>query len=371
MLQRAGYPNISIKLYQNYDAWLENRFIELAATFTTLTIRDGLMNGINEGLLQIYDANNLQTKIIGDEIIQISLKTANTEITYNRLYGIKHAGASVDMKGDNIITFQLGSLHYVKNLKFSRMFTNNANVSVKEMLDFIYRDMAKLTPKFENVNTRVPMTNWVLGINEYFEFIRKYGQTVINENIPLVWEDMTGMHISDFRTLQNTDPIQYVVTEPKLLGETIAMIDEKVCFDFEWLTKANGYTRNPYKDVSFYAHSFIDKRQTRVVTGDGHNSVAISRSGAYYDQVDRSGKEEYDRMLTFAQYDAYCTAKTYGEFGLVPGMKLEFFDKKNQFMGEYYVDEVIHEISREQSITNMYMFNNSAKIDELKERQIS
>ncbi|APU02234.1 baseplate hub protein [Aeromonas phage Riv-10] len=371
MLQRAGYPNVSIKLYQNYDAWLENRFIELAATFVTLTMRDGLMNGINEGLLQIYDANNLQTKLTGDEIIQTSLKTANTEITYNRLYGIKHIGASVDMKGDNIITFQLGSIHYVKNLKFSRMFTNNAVVSVQEMMDYIYNDQVKLMPPFQSVNTRVPMTNWVLGINDYFNFIRKFGQTVEREHIPLVWEDMEGLHISDFAEMQSKEPISYIVTEPRLLGETISMIDHKVCFDFEWLTKANGYTRNPYKNMSFYAHSFIDKRQTRVVTGEGLNATSISRSGAYYDQIDRSGSEEYNRMLTFSQYDAYCSAKTYGEFGLTPGKKLEFYDKKNQFLGEYFVDEVIHEISREQSITSMFMFNNSVKITNHEERQIS
>ncbi|WWS25172.1 hypothetical protein vBKpnAMK6_00218 [Klebsiella phage vB_Kpn_AM_K6] len=35
--QRLGYPNISIKLYSGYDAWLANRFVELAATFITLT----------------------------------------------------------------------------------------------------------------------------------------------------------------------------------------------------------------------------------------------------------------------------------------------------------------------------------------------
>ena len=50
-IQKPGYPNVSIKLYESYDAWKENRFVELAATFTTLTLRDGLF-GRNEGMLQ-------------------------------------------------------------------------------------------------------------------------------------------------------------------------------------------------------------------------------------------------------------------------------------------------------------------------------
>lgn len=371
MLQRAGYPNVSIKLYQNYDAWMENRFIELAATFITMTMRDGLTNGINEGLLQIYDSNGLQTRLTGDEIIQTSLKTANTEITYNRLYGIKHLSANVDMKGDNIITFQLGSLHSVRNLKFSRMFTNDAVASVNEMIGYLYSGTPKLAPTINSIGTRVPMTNWVLDINAYYKFVRRHGQTTGYESVPLIWEDMLGIHMSDFESISKNDPIQYVVTEPRLFGETIAMVDKKICFDFEWLTKANAYTRNPYENTSFYAHSFIDKMQTRVVTGEGLNSVCISRSGAYYDQISRPGAEEYNRSLIFSEYDAYCTAKTYGEFGLVPGMRLEFYDQKNQFRGEYFVDEVIHEISREQSITNMYLFNNSKAHIDFNERQIT
>ncbi|MFP9219972.1 hypothetical protein, partial [Enterococcus faecalis] len=32
MLQRPGYPNLSVKLFDSYDAWSNNRFVELAAT---------------------------------------------------------------------------------------------------------------------------------------------------------------------------------------------------------------------------------------------------------------------------------------------------------------------------------------------------
>ncbi|WP_306310652.1 hypothetical protein [Escherichia coli] len=86
-LQRPGFPNVSIKLYQDYEAFSENRFVELGATFITMTLRDSL-RGINEGLLQIYDSKALHTKLAGTEIIQISLSTANTEQVFNRVYGI-------------------------------------------------------------------------------------------------------------------------------------------------------------------------------------------------------------------------------------------------------------------------------------------
>ena len=77
-MQREGFPNISIRLYEDYDAWLEHRFVELGATFTTLTMRDGLY-GSNEGLLQFYDAKNLHTKMDGEQIIQVSVKKSQLQ----------------------------------------------------------------------------------------------------------------------------------------------------------------------------------------------------------------------------------------------------------------------------------------------------
>ncbi|EJN8096122.1 hypothetical protein NRW71_001545 [Salmonella enterica] len=77
-MQRTGFPNVSIKLYQDYEAFLGHRFIELGATFVTMTLRDSL-RGVNEGLLQFYDSKAMHTRLSGREIIQISLSTANTE----------------------------------------------------------------------------------------------------------------------------------------------------------------------------------------------------------------------------------------------------------------------------------------------------
>lgn len=362
MLQRSGFPNISIKLYQDYNAWLENRFIELASTFITLTIRDALFNGINEGLLQIYDDKNLHTKLNGDEYIQLSVRTANTQTTFTRLYAIKHFSADVDQKGDNIIIFQLGTIHSIQNLKFSRAFSNNASTSVNEMLNYMYKDTPKLKPKVDEFNIRVPQTNWVYGITEYLKFIREHGMSVGQEQVPLVWEDITGLHFSDYKNMTDQEPMQFVVTEPKLVGELSNIAQVNVAFDFEWQTKSNRYTRNPYDNVSFYAHSFFDKAVTQTIIGEGTNAVMIPRSGAYLDQVYRTGQEEFNRMQVFAKYDGYAIAKTYGDFSITPGLKTTFYDKKNQFVTDFYVDEVIHEISREQSITNMYMFTYSKPV---------
>ncbi|WP_198643107.1 hypothetical protein [Escherichia coli] len=46
-MQRTGFPNVSIKLYQDYEAFSESRFIELGATFITMTLRDSL-RGVND-----------------------------------------------------------------------------------------------------------------------------------------------------------------------------------------------------------------------------------------------------------------------------------------------------------------------------------
>ncbi|EJP2110026.1 hypothetical protein NUY08_002837 [Salmonella enterica] len=81
-MQRTGFPNVSIKLYQDYEAFLNHRFIELGATFVTMTLRDSL-KGVNEGLLQFYDNKAMHTKLTGREIIQVSLSTANTQEVFN------------------------------------------------------------------------------------------------------------------------------------------------------------------------------------------------------------------------------------------------------------------------------------------------
>jgi len=354
MMQRAGFPNASIKLYKDLDAWANNQYKELGATFITLTLRDSLMSGINEGLLQIYDNSLMHTTLTGNEIIQITLKTANQEISYTRVHSIRHFSVTIDKKGDNIITFQLNS-YYKTNLKFTRSFSNNAVDSVTEMLNYLYRDKQVLLPAVTPINIRVPKTNWCLGIVEYMQFIRDHGMSVDKASTPLVWEDMTGIHFSDVKTMQEQDYREMIVTDPEFVG-TLSNLTEQYVFDFEWQTKANPYMQNPYKNVSFYAHSCMDKRAVQTIIGEGHNSVAISRSGAYYDQVYRDGKEEYTRMLMLAKNDAYATAKTFGDFSIVPGLKLRFYDINNQLKGDFYVDEIIHEISREDSITNIYMF---------------
>ena len=63
-----------------------------------------------------------------------------------------------------------------------------------------------------------------------------------------------------------------------------------------------------------------------------------------------------------AQYDGYAHCKVYGNFELTPGDKINFYDPKNQFQYDFYVDEVIHEVSNNTSITNLYMFTNGKPI---------
>ena len=150
-MQREGFPNISIRLYEDYDAWLEHRFVELAATFTTMTMRDSLY-GRNEGLLQFYDTKNLHTKMNGEQIIQVSVKNANSDRTQSRIYGSKHFAVSVDSKGDNIITIQLAPIHEIEDLKFGRMFYPSVQETLVEMTGVIYQDRPLLAPPINGIN---------------------------------------------------------------------------------------------------------------------------------------------------------------------------------------------------------------------------
>ncbi|AHY25519.1 baseplate hub subunit [Serratia phage PS2] len=365
--QRLGFPNISIKLYEDYEAWQNNRFLELAATFTVLTIRDTL-TGINEGLLQFYDPKNLQAMLTGDEIIQVSVANANTKQVLNRIYGIKHSNATIDEKGDSILVFQLTPYHKRVDQKFGRVFYRSVQDSIDAMLNAIYENKLGLKPTIQGVNVHVPLVPWTSTIGEYQEYARLYGMAVESETWAFVWEDFYGVHIVDFNSIEKSDPRYYAVGEPRVLGEfNIALDSDKkidLVWDFEFITRNNSFQRNPFEDMTVYAYSFLDKGCTKLTTGEGTNSVLISRSGGYEDQTYRNGYEETSRLMMMSQMDTYAKATTYGDFTLTPGTKCLFADPKEQFLSNYYVDEVFHEITREQSLTYAHMFTNSKKLVE-------
>lgn len=356
-LQSPGFPNLSIKLYENYDAWLSNRYLELAATVTTLTMRDGLF-GRNEGILQFYDSKNLHTKMNGDQIIQISVSNANSKTVQSRIYGCKHYSVSVDSKGDNIIGIQLGLLHDVINLKFSRCFFNDAGQSINEMLGVIYQETPHLSPPVNAINTYVPRSPWTGTLKEYIEWVRDTALSVESDSFVFVWQDFYGLNMMDYSKMISQDAIQAVVGEPRLIGQFVGELSHIFAYDFEWLTKANSFTRNPMANATFYAHSFLDNQFPRIITGNGYNSVLVSRSGSYSEMTYRNAYEEALRLGTMAQYDGYATCKIIGNFQITPGTKLNFNDPKNQFKTDFYVDEVIHEVSNNKSITTLYMFTN-------------
>ncbi|HHY8210901.1 TPA: hypothetical protein ACV72R_001184 [Escherichia coli] len=121
-MQRTGFPNVSIKLYQDYEAFLNHRFIELGATFVTMTLRDSI-RGVNEGLLQFYDNKAMHTKLNGREIIQISLSTANTDEVFNRIYGISHSNKKAPTRGALILSIPSSLITTAINVRKGFVFT--------------------------------------------------------------------------------------------------------------------------------------------------------------------------------------------------------------------------------------------------------
>lgn len=357
-MQRTGYPNISIKLYQDYEAFLEHRFLELGATFITLTIRDSL-RGVNEGLLQIYDPKALHTKLTGYEIIQISLSTANTDTVFNRIYGISHNNATIDQKGDNIITFQLNSYHETLNLKFSRGTETNAVNNITSMIDAIYKNVPLWKPKIYGENTYIPKCPWVSTINDYMEFVRTTGQSVDDASFVYCWEDFDGIFVSGHKKIIDQEPISAVVHEPTLIGQFSDMSDNLMVFDFEWKTKNNSKLKRSFNNVSYTTIDFITKQYNKIIVGDGDNVAHFAHGGAYGDLTYKNAFLEGMKLSTFGQYDSYASCVCSGNFSLRPAQKIRFYDSKQQIRTDFIVDEVVHEISREQSLTHLYMFSNS------------
>ncbi|ANA49534.1 baseplate hub [Salmonella phage vB_SnwM_CGG4-1] len=360
--QIPGFPNLSIKLYQDYDSWQTNRYVELAATVITLTMRDGLY-GRNEGVLQFFDSKNLHTLMDGRQIIQISVANANSKKVQNRIYGCKHYSVSVDSKGDNILAINLGLIHEIEDLKFSRCFFNDAGESLKEMIGVIYEDKPLIAPAINTINTYVPRVPWTSNITTYKQYVRDIGLAVDNDQFVFVWEDIYGLNMMDYNTMINQETTKVIVGEPRTIGQFVNELEYNLAYDFEWLTKANSHVRDPIFNATIYSHSFMDNEIPRIVTGDGSNSIFVSRSGAYSEMTYRNGYEEAIRIQTMAQYDGYATCKMVGDFEMTPGDKINFFDTKRQFRADFYIDEVIHEVSNNQSITTLYMFTNSRRIE--------
>lgn len=355
--QRPGYPNVSIKLFEDYDAWGENRFVELAATFTTLTLRDGLY-GRNEGILQFYDAKNLHLRMNGEQIVQISVANANSKDVMNRIYGCSHTSVSVDDKGDNIIAINLRPLHHVDDIKFSRAFFANGTETLQEMIKSIYSKRANLAPKVSGLNVYVPRVAWSSTIGMYMDYIREVGLSVESETHPFVWEDIVGINVTDYQSLIAQEATVMAVGDIKQIGSYVQEMQVGLAYEFQWLTKTNAQSRQPLENVTVYSHSFNDKEIQRIAVGEGLNTVVVSRSGGYSEMTYRNGYEEAFRLMTMAQYDGYATCKMVGDFTMRPSRKLAFGDRKNQFATDFYVDEVVHVITNNTSETHLYMFTN-------------
>jgi hypothetical protein len=355
--QKPGYPNIFIKLYEDYDAWAEGRFIELSATFTQLTMRDGLF-GRNEAILQFYDSNNMHTKLNGEQIIQISVSNANSQDVVTRIYGVKDSSVSVDEKGDNIIAFNLAPAHAVEDIKFSRAFYANGTESIEAMIKAIYSKRTGIMPKVTGMNVYCPRVPWVSTVTDYMDYVREVGLSVESETHAFVWEDISGINITDYKYLIDQKPRIMVVGDPKQVGSYVQNMKYALAYDFVWQAKNNRNVRQPLENVTVYAHSFNDKEIQRISVGDGDNTIVVSRSGGYSEMTYRNGYEEAFRLLTMAQYDGYASCKVVGDFTITPGMKINFGDKKNQFDTDFYVDEVVHVITNNDSETYLYMFTN-------------
>lgn len=366
---RPGFSNVSIKLFEDYDAWLDNRFIEFAGTFVSLNTRDGLSEG-SSGLFQVYDTRNLHTKINGREIIQISFRGFRGKSTHNRIYGIKNTSVSVDNKGDNIITFEIGPIHKVRNDKFSRSFFPDAVDTIEEMLRVIYLDEPLLIPKVIGIPTHVPKVPWMFTMEKYKEFIREHGLSTDANSFTFVWEDFEGIKISDYDTLIQQEPVDFVFGDPKRIGEFLNQLEHPLAFNFEWLTKNNPYVRDPYQNATYIAYSTLDKGLPKIVSGDGRNSVVVSRSGGYASQLYRNPYEEATKIQIMSQYDGYARFTVFGEFEIFPGMKIRLGDTKSQFLGDFYVDTVVHEVTMNQSKTHVYVFTNSMILEEIENEKI-
>ncbi len=231
------------------------------------------------------------------------------------------------------------------------------------MLGVIYKDRALITPPINTINAYVPDIPWTSTFDDYLAYVRELGLATASDKFVFVWQDILGVNMIDYDTLIGQEGIKMIVGEPNTVGQYIQELEYPLVWDFTWMTKANQFTRDPIKNATIFAHSFLDTSIPVIVTGDGDNAIVVSRSGGYSEMTYRNGFEEASRLQTMAQYDGYAKCTTTGNFNITPATKIIFVDQKNQFKSEFYVDEVIHELSNNNSQTHLYMFTNSMVLE--------
>lgn len=356
-MQKQGFPNITVQLYDDYNAYMDNSYIDMTPSLISLTMRDGLISGINEGLLQVHDEADLHTKLTGEEFIRVVVSTANSEVIQTRVYSIARFSLSIDKKADNVITFQLNPYHLVNDIMYSRSLPNNAGNAMTSMMSALYADKPLIKPKTNFINIRVPATNWCGTLDEYKKFIGQHGMSVEKESMPMVYEWFDGIEITDYQTITEEDYLTFMMLDPDIVGSMGDFSENPILFDFEWLIKKNAHKRMTYEDMTYYVQDIKNKNLRFTVVGDGHDRHICQRSGAYEGKLDKVGQDENKRFTIMSKNEGYSKATIYGDFRIKPTQKIYILEPKTQTKQTFYVDEVLHEVSRTQSLTTLYMIN--------------
>ena len=137
-------------------------------------------------------------------------------------------------------------------------------------------------------------------------------------------------------------------------------------YNFEWQTKSNAKVKNSFDNVTYTTLDFITKQYNKIVVGNGENIAHFAHGGVYGDLTYKNAYLEGSKLATLEQYDSYANAVTPGNFSLTPGLIMRFYDEKQQVNNDFIVDEIVHEISREQSLTHLYLIGNSEELQEVK-----
>lgn len=389
-MKMRGFPDIKIKVFPDYNHFLDDKYYDISNSYLKLNIKCTLSGELN-GVIIVNDGENVINKS-RDLIFRITVVHNITKKISEYIFGTTHNDLTILQNGGAVRQYNLVPFHNRSKRRFSRKLTNSAIESLEMLLDSLYVDFDLLKPKLEyddhdteegtenlsdlnkglderdvNIDAYVPSAVWVQGFDTYMKFISRKGLSSDNDSFTFCWYEEDKIRLLDFETIINQEPLKGMVVEEDLVGSLSVLFDDDVIpvFKYEFITESNISLKSNMLNASYLTTSTEKNGSFLEIIGTGETMVSIDRSGIYREMTYDNGYEEIVRSTTMNQYDSYAKFRTYGDTRLKPGMLIEITDEDKLIKNVNIIDHVVYEYSQVESYTHVFLMSNSEDIEHL------
>ncbi|QPI17794.1 baseplate hub subunit [Pectobacterium phage POP12] len=333
----------SIKIYQTYEKYIENSYIEVLPALISLSEKTTI-NGSSIALMQIYDAQKIYETCI-QPIIQVSFQY--NETIEQHYYGLMYSNVDTDDMGRSVLRLNLAPVHKSFSRMFSRSFSNNATEVVQDCITALYEKMKQIQPTITSSNVRVPVSCLSGFYDRIFDYVRDNSQGVETTDFCYLWEDGSGIYLRTQSDLLAQTPLKGY----KNNVDSIFVQDYIVFTKAEYITYTDNTTQ--MDKSSFFSMSLTDKKLYQDILADTdteNNWIVINRNAEYQTNFQIPDKEstpfqagKFKKLSSFEKRIKFELGQ--GRMDLKVGALLEI--EGNEYTGRYIVVECIRDVSKD------------------------